>query len=67
MRFAGYGFLSENCTFAEHCQAAGITFIGPPVKAIELMGSKRLSKIAMIEADVPVFPDMRVPIRMKRR
>lgn len=52
----GYGFLSENCTFAEHCQAAGITFIGPPVKAIELMGSKRLSKIAMIEADVPCIP-----------
>ncbi|MBK8973337.1 MAG: acetyl/propionyl/methylcrotonyl-CoA carboxylase subunit alpha [Hahellaceae bacterium] len=52
----GYGFLSENCTFADKCQAAGITFIGPPVNAIELMGSKRLSKIAMIEADVPCIP-----------
>ncbi|MFZ5723311.1 MAG: acetyl/propionyl/methylcrotonyl-CoA carboxylase subunit alpha [Pseudomonadota bacterium] len=52
----GYGFLSENEDFAEACAAAGITFIGPPVKAIELMGSKRLSKIAMIQAGVPCVP-----------
>ncbi|WP_433736345.1 acetyl/propionyl/methylcrotonyl-CoA carboxylase subunit alpha [Pseudomonas putida] len=49
----GYGFLSENAGFARACQAAGITFIGPSPEAIELMGSKRLSKIAMIEAGVP--------------
>jgi geranyl-CoA carboxylase alpha subunit len=52
----GYGFLSENSSFAESCQDAGITFIGPPSHAIELMGSKRLSKIAMIEAGVPCIP-----------
>ncbi|MCC1497163.1 acetyl/propionyl/methylcrotonyl-CoA carboxylase subunit alpha [Alcanivorax sp. 1008] len=52
----GYGFLSENSTFAEACEAAGITFIGPPVNAIHLMGSKRLSKIAMQEAGVPCIP-----------
>lgn len=49
----GYGFLSENCDFANACEKAGIEFIGPPSPAIELMGSKRLSKIAMIKAGVP--------------
>ncbi|EJM14132.1 acetyl/propionyl-CoA carboxylase, alpha subunit [Pseudomonas sp. GM18] len=49
----GYGFLSENAKFALACQQAGITFIGPSPEAIELMGSKRLSKLAMIKAGVP--------------
>jgi len=49
----GYGFLSENADFSKACADAGITFIGPDASAIELMGSKRLSKIAMIEAGVP--------------
>ncbi len=52
----GYGFLSENATFARSCEQAGIIFIGPSASAIELMGSKRLSKIAMIEAGVPCIP-----------
>ena len=49
----GYGFLSENPDFARACVAAGLTFIGPSVEAIELMGSKRLSKLAMLDAGVP--------------
>ena len=49
----GYGFLSENADFALACAAAGLVFIGPSVEAITLMGSKRLSKLAMIEAGVP--------------
>ncbi|MFT6957377.1 MAG: geranyl-CoA carboxylase alpha subunit [Halieaceae bacterium] len=52
----GYGFLSENSAFAEACEAAGIIFIGPRSAAINLMGSKRLSKIAMLEAGVPCIP-----------
>jgi geranyl-CoA carboxylase alpha subunit len=52
----GYGFLSENADFARACEANGIVFIGPTVEAIHLMGSKRLSKIAMIEAGVPCIP-----------
>ncbi|WP_203141660.1 acetyl/propionyl/methylcrotonyl-CoA carboxylase subunit alpha [Marinobacter mangrovi] len=52
----GYGFLSENAGFAEACADAGVTFIGPPASAIELMGSKRRSKVAMQEAGVPVVP-----------
>jgi geranyl-CoA carboxylase alpha subunit len=49
----GYGFLSENSQFANSCEQNDIEFIGPPSAAIELMGSKRLSKIAMIKAGVP--------------
>jgi geranyl-CoA carboxylase alpha subunit len=52
----GYGFLSENADFAAACAEAGVTFIGPPAEAIRLMGSKRLSKIAMQEAGVPCVP-----------
>jgi len=52
----GYGFLSENADFAAACAEAGVTFIGPPVEAIRLMGSKRLSKIAMQDAGVPCVP-----------
>lgn len=52
----GYGFLSENAAFARACEAADITFIGPSTDAIHLMGSKRLSKIAMLEAGVPCVP-----------
>ncbi len=52
----GYGFLSENSQFANTCEKEGIEFIGPPSAAIDLMGSKRLSKIAMIEAGVPCIP-----------
>src|SRR5262249_7487558 len=36
----GYGFLSENATFVEACEQAGILFIGPPASAMRLMGSK---------------------------
>ncbi|TVT31922.1 acetyl/propionyl/methylcrotonyl-CoA carboxylase subunit alpha [Marinobacter vinifirmus] len=52
----GYGFLSENSGFAKAIKQAGLTFVGPPENAIELMGSKRRSKIAMQEAGVPVVP-----------
>jgi len=52
----GYGFLSENAAFARSCGEANIKFIGPPIPAIDAMGSKSESKKIMIGADVPVIP-----------
>jgi 3-methylcrotonyl-CoA carboxylase alpha subunit len=52
----GYGFLSENAGFAAACAEAGIVFIGPPVEAIRIMGSKSESKRVMALADVPLVP-----------
>jgi acetyl/propionyl-CoA carboxylase alpha subunit len=52
----GYGFLSENAGFAADVIAAGLTWIGPPAAAIEVMGSKLASKRLMREAGVPTLP-----------
>ncbi|WP_136634616.1 acetyl-CoA carboxylase biotin carboxylase subunit [Pseudooceanicola onchidii] len=52
----GYGFLSENSKFAEALDAAGVAFIGPPVKAIEAMGDKITSKKIAQEAGVSTVP-----------
>lgn len=52
----GYGFLSENSDFAQACENAGIRFIGPPVAAIEAMGSKSAAKQIMESAGVPLVP-----------
>lgn len=52
----GYGFLSENAAFSKACDKAGIIFVGPPEKAIDVMGDKARSKRAMIAAGVPCVP-----------
>jgi 3-methylcrotonyl-CoA carboxylase alpha subunit len=52
----GYGFLSENAQFCKNCQENGLVFIGPPVGAIEAMGSKSAAKIIMGQASVPLVP-----------
>jgi len=52
----GYGFLSENARFADACAKAGVVFIGPPVEAIRIMGSKSESKRVMSKAGVPLVP-----------
>jgi len=52
----GYGFLSENREFAAACEAAGITFIGPPASAMEAMGSKTAARAKMAAAGVPITP-----------
>jgi propionyl-CoA carboxylase alpha chain len=54
----GYGFLSENAEFARAVLAAGLVWIGPPVAAIEQMGSKVESKKMMDAAGVPVLPQL---------
>ncbi|MGU3398750.1 acetyl-CoA carboxylase biotin carboxylase subunit [Brucellaceae bacterium D45D] len=52
----GYGFLSENPRFAEALKAENITFIGPPLNAIEAMGDKITSKKLAAEAGVSTVP-----------
>ncbi|MBW8444551.1 MAG: acetyl/propionyl/methylcrotonyl-CoA carboxylase subunit alpha [Arenimonas sp.] len=52
----GYGFLSENAVFADALQNAGITFVGPPVNAIQAMGDKITSKKLAAEAGVSTVP-----------
>ncbi|HEY8100285.1 MAG TPA: acetyl/propionyl/methylcrotonyl-CoA carboxylase subunit alpha [Burkholderiaceae bacterium] len=52
----GYGFLSENAAFANACAQAGLVFIGPPVAAIDAMGSKSAAKTLMGKAKVPLVP-----------
>ncbi|MEL6301898.1 MAG: biotin carboxylase N-terminal domain-containing protein [Pseudomonadota bacterium] len=52
----GYGFLSENASFARACADASITFVGPPASAIDAMGSKSAAKSIMQAAGVPLLP-----------
>ncbi|MDQ2723088.1 MAG: acetyl/propionyl/methylcrotonyl-CoA carboxylase subunit alpha [Actinomycetota bacterium] len=57
----GYGFLAENAAFARACVDAGIVFIGPPAKAIEVMGDKISAKRTVGAAGVPVVPGRNQP------
>lgn len=52
----GFGFLSENATFAKMCEESNIKFIGPSYKVIDLMGNKSNAKDLMKSAKVPVVP-----------
>ena len=57
----GYGFLSENADFAAALAAAGVTFIGPPVSAIQTMGDKIAAKGTVSAFGVPVVPGIARP------
>jgi propionyl-CoA carboxylase alpha chain len=52
----GYGFLSENASFAELCEENNIIFIGPRSKAIKVMGSKLAAKEAVKTYNIPMVP-----------
>ena len=57
----GYGFLSENAAFAKTVEDAGLVFVGPPPKAIEIMGDKLAAKDLAIRAGVNVIPGYAKP------
>src|SRR6185437_3149605 len=52
----GYGFLSENPSFAEICADCGIVFIGPPPAAMVQMGDKVQARDAMMRGGLPMLP-----------
>ena len=59
--YPGYGFLSENASFARLLAEIGIAFIGPGIKALELMGDKIQSKNHVAGYGVPVIPGIAEP------
>ena len=58
----GYGFLSENASFARLAEEEGLVFIGPPPEAIALLGDKVASKALAVKTGVPVVPGRETPV-----
>lgn len=58
----GYGFLSENVTFAKRCREEGIIFIGPTPEAMDRLGDKVAAKKVAREIEVPVIEDSQVDL-----
>ena len=58
----GYGFLSENATFAQLLSEEGITFIGPSPESLRLLGDKITAREAMSKAGIPVAKGTEEPI-----
>ena len=58
----GYGFLSENSSFARKCEENGLTFIGPKADVIDRMGNKSAARAMMMQAEVPVVPGTKEPV-----
>src|SRR5882757_8050407 len=52
----GYGFLSENATFAQRCQDQGLRFIGPSAASLKLFGDKVEARAFAQAQDIPVVP-----------
>jgi acetyl-CoA/propionyl-CoA/long-chain acyl-CoA carboxylase, biotin carboxylase, biotin carboxyl carrier protein len=58
----GYGFLSENASFAEAVMAAGLVWVGPPPEALRALGDKISARRIAGSAGVPVVPGLLEPV-----
>ena len=58
----GYGFLSENPEFAKRCEEEGITFVGPRVETLAILGEKARALSLAKEIGIPVLPGMPGPV-----
>ncbi|MFN2483821.1 MAG: biotin carboxylase N-terminal domain-containing protein, partial [Candidatus Limnocylindria bacterium] len=58
----GYGFLSEDPSFARAVEAAGLVFIGPPTATLEGLGNKLNARRAATASGVPVVPGSLIPL-----
>lgn len=58
----GYGFLSENVTFARRCREESIIFVGPAPEVMEQLGDKVQAKQNAINAGIPVIEDSKQPL-----
>lgn len=63
----GFGFLSENATFAKLCEKCKITFVGPNSQTIASLGNKQEARNTMIAAGVPVIPGSEEPVYTPER
>ncbi len=62
----GYGFLSENGDFARACEEAGIQFIGPSSRILDMMGDKLSAKQMAVECGVPTTPGTTEPLKSRQ-
>mgnify|MGYP000376681127 CR=1 FL=1 len=58
----GYGFLSENVTFARRCREEGIAFVGPAPEVMERLGDKVAAKVLARKVEVPLIEDSQEPL-----
>jgi pyruvate carboxylase len=58
----GYGFLSENPALPRACEKAGIVFVGPSPRLLDLLGDKRAARRLAQDAGVPVVPGTEAPV-----
>jgi len=61
----GYGFLAENAEFADACAEAGITFIGPRIELLRMMGDKTAARALARKAGIPTLPGTDEPITVR--
>jgi len=63
----GYGFLSENPEFARACTKAGIIFIGPDAKVLEMMGDKTAARAVAARLGIPTLQGTKDPVSSKAK